>query len=328
MKIINLKTEYKKNPIGIDITIPRLSWQIVSKEKNVMQNAYRIQVATSLDNLENGNFVWDSGKIFSDKSVCIEYAGQKLKSSQRYFWHVCVWIDENNHQRSEPAFWETALLDNDEWKAEWIHPLIEEDISKVCPCPLLRKEFNLGKKIKTAKVYVTSLGLYELEINGCRVGDAFFTPGWTTYKKRIQYQTYDVTNLLNEGNNAVGATLGDGWFRGHLAGWVEDNRNHYGEKLALIMQMNIEFDDGTTEIICTDDSWKSSTGPILASDIYNGETYDGRREKFGWSSVGFNDEKGGGVEILDRSKEILIAQVGPFVKKIQEIKPIEIIKTP
>jgi len=328
MEIINLKTEYKVNPIGIDVTIPRLNWQIVSNEKNVTQTAYRIQVANSLENLENETLVWDSGKINSDKSVCVEYSGPEMKSSQRYFWHVCVWVDNEKFAWSEPAFWETALLNNSEWKAEWIHPLIENDISKACPCPILRKEFNLNKKIESAKVYVTSLGLYELEINGSRVGDAFFTPGWTSYKKRIQYQTYDITNLLVSGDNAVGATLGDGWFRGHLAGWVPDNRNHYGEKLALLMQMKIEFNDGTTELICSDKSWKSFTGPILASDIYNGEIYDAQKEKAGWSCAGFDDGKWAEVEILNQTKEILIAQVGPPVKRIQEIAPIEIIKTP
>jgi len=329
MKIKNLKTEYKINPIGIDVIVPRLSWQIISDEKNVMQFAYKIHVADSSENLNNENLIWDSGKVSSDKperqervnSVHVEYEGPKPKSSQRFYWRVCVWMDENNFAWSEPAFWEMGLLEINDWNAEFIHPLIVEDISKACPCQILRKEFSLNKKIKSARIYVTALGLYELEINSKRVSDNLFTPGWTSYNKRLQYQTYDVTDYIIKGENAIGATLGDGWFRGHLAGWIKDNRNHYGEKLALLLQMNVEYDDGTTELICSDDSWNSTTGPILESDIYNGEIYDARLEKIDWT----NSEK---VEILNHSKDVMIAQTAPPVKRIQEIKPIEIIKTP
>ncbi len=328
MQIKNLKTEYKINPIGIDVIIPRLSWQIVSNEKYVMQTAYRIHVADSLENLNAEKLIWDSGKVSSNKSVHVEYEGVAPKSSQRFYWRVCVWTNEKEFAWSKPAFWEMGLLSPAEWKAEWIHSLIEEDISKAGPCPLFRKEFALDKGIKSARVYVTSLGLYELKINGNRLSDALFTPGWTSYNKRLQYQVYDVTDLLEKGENAVAATLGDGWFRGHLAGWVKDNRNYYGDKLALLMQIKIEYEDGATEIIVTDSTWKSSTGPILSSDIYNGETYDARLEKAGWCSVDFDDSDWNQVETLDHSKNILIAQAGPPVKRIQEVKAIEIIKTP
>ena len=336
MQIKNLKTEYKINPIGIDVIVPRLSWQIVSNKKNVMQTAYRIQVANSPEHLEAEKLIWDSSKISSDKperpervnSVNVEYEGPTPKSSQRFYWRVCVWTNEKEFAWSKPAFWEMGLLSPAEWKAEWIHSLIKEDISKAGPCPLFRKNFVLDNGIKSARVYVTSLGLYELKINGNRVGDALFTPGWTSYNKRLQYQVYDVTNLLKKGENAVGVTLGDGWFRGHLAGWVKNNRNHYGDKLALLMQINIEYEDGSTEMVITDSSWKSSTGPILSSDIYNGETYDARLEKDGWCTTDFDDSDWNRVETLAHSKDILIAQTGPPVKRIQEVKAIKIIKTP
>jgi len=336
MQIKNLKTEYKINPIGIDVIVPRLSWQIVSDEKNVMQTAYRIHVADSPENLDAEKLIWDSGKISSDKperpegvnSVHVEYEGAAPKSSQRFYWRVCVWTGEKKSAWSKSAFWEMGLLNSKDWKAGWIHPIIEEDISKACSCPLLRKNFVLDKKIKSARIYVTSLGLYELKLNGERVDNSLFTPGWTSYNKRLQYQVYDVTDLLKKGENAVGATLGDGWFRGHLAGWIKDNRNHYGDKLALLMQVNIEYEDDTTETIVTDSSWKSSTGPILSSDIYNGETYDARLEKIGWCTVNFDDRDWNKVETLDHSKNILIAQTGPPVKRIQEVKPVEIIRTP
>ena len=318
MKIVNLKTEFKVNPLGIDVTEPRLYWQIVSNKKNISQIAYQIHV-TDLA----GKMIWDSGKVISDKSVGVEYEGRSLKSSQKCFWKVCVWTDENTCITSETATWEMGLLNVSDWKAEFIYPLVDDgdDITKASPAPVLRKEFNINKNIISARIYATALGLYELKINGLRVGDAFFTPGWTSYKKRLQYQTYDVTPLLNSGENVLNAVLGDGWFRGHLAGWFPNNRNHFGEKLALLMQMVVEYEDGTTQIICTDDSWDCSTGPVLASDIYNGETYDARLEdetKYKWQNV----------EILKHSKEILIAQVAPPVKKIQKIEPVEKIKTP
>ncbi|RLD11325.1 MAG: alpha-L-rhamnosidase [Chlamydiae bacterium] len=336
MQIKNLKTEYKINPIGIDVIVPRLSWQIVSNEKNVMQTAYRIHTADSLENLNAEKLIWDSGKISSDNpehpeqlnSINIKYGGPKPKSSQRFYWKVCVWTNKNNSSWSEPAFWEMGLLEITDWKADWIHPLIDEDISKACLCPILRKEFNLNKRINSARVYASALGLYELKINGQHISKNLFTPGWTSYNKRIQYQTYDITDLLKKGANAVGATLGDGWFRGHLAGWIKDNRNFYGEKLALLMQINVGYEDGTTETIVTDSSWKSSTGPILSSDIYNGEIYDARLEKDGWCNVNFDDSDWNKVETLNHSKDILIAQTGPPVKRIQEVKAIEIIKTP
>ena len=321
MQIKNLKTEYKINPIGIDVIVPRLSWQIVSDEKNVMQNNYRIIVADSLENLDSENLIWDSGKVSADKSVHVEYEGPTPKSSQRFYWKVCVWINDKEFAWSKPAFWEMGLLEISDWKADWIHPLVEDDISKACPCPFLRKDFALDKEIKSARIYVTSLGLYELKLNGKLVDDALFTPGWTSYNKRLQYQVYDVTDFLKKGENDVGATLGDGWFRGHLAGWIKDNRNFFGDKLALLIQIEVEYEDNTTETIITDSSWKSSTGQILCSDIYNGETYDARLEKIDW-------ENSKGVEILNHPKDILIAQIAPPVKRIQEVKPIEIIKTP
>jgi len=170
MQIKNLKTEYKINPIGIDVVVPRLSWQIVSSEKNIMQTAYRIQVADSPEHLETEKLIWDSGEISSKKperpervnSVNVEYEGITPKSSQRFYWRVCVWTNEKEGTWSKPAFWEMGLLSSAEWKAEWIHSLIEEDISKSCPCPLFRKDFSLDKEIKSARVYATSLGIYEL----------------------------------------------------------------------------------------------------------------------------------------------------------------------
>ncbi|MEN8254409.1 MAG: glycoside hydrolase family 78 protein [Verrucomicrobiota bacterium] len=330
MNLYDLVAEYKTNPLGIDVRRPRLSWKMVASENNVLQDAYRIQVAASAEELAaEASLLWDSGDVESSQSIHIEYAGEELKSGERVYWRVKVWAGDVESEWSDGSdFWEMGLLDSGDWKAEWISTPVEDDLSKACPVPMFRKEFEATKGIASARVYATSLGIYELRINGERIGDALFTPGWTSYNKRLQYQTYDVTDLLNENSNAIGATVGDGWFRGHLAGWADPNRNHYGNELALLLQLELEYEDGSKETITTDSSWKNSTGPIRAADFYMGESYDARLEKQGWDMPGYNDLEWIDVKLLDHSKDMLIAQAGPPVRRMFEIKPVEILTTP
>ena len=176
------------------------------------------------------------------------------------------------------------------------------------------------------RAYVTSHGLYEMHLNGRRVGDEVFTPGWTSYNKRLQYQTYDVTDLIKSGDNAVGVILGDGWYRG-VIGWVSQ-RNFYGEKLGLLLQIKVTLRDGTEEMILSDGNWKASTGPIVMSEIYHGETYDARLEKPAWTVAGFDASQWSAVRTAEHRKDILIAPQGPPVRKVQELKPVKILKTP
>jgi alpha-L-rhamnosidase len=328
LQITNLRTEYKINPISIDVLQPRLSWEIVSKQRNVFQAAYQIQVAETSDKLDAGmELLWDSGIVKSDQSIHVIYKGPALHSGQRIYWRARIWDSENRSSPwSETAFWEMGMLTIADWHALWIQPDIEEDISKSQPCPLLRKEFIMNGEIESARAYITSLGLYEMEINGQRVGNQVFTPGWTSYNNRLQYQTYDIKQYLKAGANAVGVVLGDGWYRGFL-GW-NNERNYYGEKLALLLQIIISYKNGNMEIIATDSTWKASTGPILSSDIYHGEIYDARLEKNGWSEAGFNDQDWNDVKVIEHSKKILVASPGPPVRKIEEIVPIKIITTP
>ncbi len=317
-----LVCEYKTNPIGIDVVQPRLSWKLVSSGNDVMQTAYEIKVT---DQTAKGKLVWTSGKVNSAQSVDIVYEGPALKSMQHLNWQVRVWDNENKATAwSEPASWEMGILDADLWKASWITPTSEPDLKDSRPSPYLRKDFSSEKKISSARVYVSALGLYELFLNGQKVSTDLFTPGWTSYKNRIQYQTYDVTSLL-KAKNTIGAILGDGWYRGNIA-W--GGNNYYGDKIALLCQLQINYADGTSETILSDNSWKMTTGPILYSDIYNGETYDARKEIVGWSKPGFDDSKWEKLSILDHSKKILIAPQGEVVKAIQEIKPIKILTTP
>jgi alpha-L-rhamnosidase len=321
-----LRTEYTTNPIGIDEPAPRLSWILHADRRGTTQTAYEIRVATNASELTRKP-TWNSGRIASDESVNRVYGGPALTPGQRYHWQVRAWDDQNHASDwSTPAYWETGMMGAAQWKAKWIAPDLGEDTTRSNPSPLLRTEFALGGTVASARAYVTSLGLYEMEINGKRVGDHVLAPGWTSYDTRLQYQTYDVTDLLRKGPNAVGVTLGDGWYRGRLA-W-ETRRNTYGKGVALLAQIVVRYADGREQVIASGEEWKASTGPILTSDIYNGETYDARREQTGWSQAGFDAKSWHGVRVVDHSKEILIAPAGPPIRRIEEIKPLKILRTP
>lgn len=322
-EVKELVCEYQVNPMGIDVQKPRLSWQISSVEENLMQTAYEIKVT---DQSPKGKQIWTSGKVSSDKSVNVTYEGPALKSMQRVYWAVRIWDNKGNATAwSTPAYWEMGILEPESWKASWITLGSEKELAGSKPSQYFRKDFSAAKKIKSARVYVTSLGLYQLFLNGKKVSTDLFTPGWTSYKNRIQYQTYDVTSMVQL-KNSMGAILGDGWFRGNI-GWGGQN-SYYGSKLALLAQLQLNYTDGTTETITTDNSWKVSTGPIVFSDIYNGETYDARMEMPGWSATGFDDSKWEKASIFEHSKKILIAPQGAVVKAIEEIKPVKLITTP
>ncbi len=323
-----LRTEYKENPMGIDARQPRLSWQILSTRRGVAQSAYQVKVALTEADLRAGrNLLWDSGRIASSESIHVTYSGTALKSQERCFWQVRIWDEAGNASAwSDPASWEMGLLDPADWTASWIEPAIQQDATKSQPAPLLRRTFTVNGPIRSARAYVTSHGLYEMYLNGKRVGDEVFTPGWTSYNKRLQYQTYDVTPLLQRGENAAGVMLGDGWYRGFIG--FSGQRNKYGNRGALLAQIEIVYQDGHRETIGTDAKWKSSTGPILLSEIYNGETYDARREKTAWTQASFADNDWSGVKVVDLPKAILVAPAGPPVRRIEELKPVRVFTTP
>ena len=317
--------EYKTNPIGIDVPAPRLSWVIESNKLGVLQTAYEIRAAAFEKDLKSQKkLIWETGKVDSDQSIHVVYSGPELNSRDRVYWQVRVWDESGKRSDwSEPAFFEMGLLNDSDWQAGWIHGDIAEDVSKSNPAHMLRKEFSLNAKVVSARAYVTCLGLYEMELNGVRVGTEVLTPGWPAYHARIQYQTFDVTEFLNSGDNAVGVNLGDGWYRGNIG--FRGQRNAYGDKLALLLQIEATYADGSTETIISDESWKASTGAILMSDIYNGEIYDARLEKEEWSRPGFDDKEWAGVKVHPKPNVKLIAPEGPPIAKI---RPIEIVTTP
>jgi alpha-L-rhamnosidase len=493
-RVKNLKTEQAVNPLGLDTLKPRLSWQMGSDARSQKQTAYQVLVASTPELLsQDQGDVWDSGKLLSDQSANVAYAGEELQTSHRYYWKVRIWDkDDQMSDWSVQAWWEMGLLKPSDWQASWItvpneqipnnrkysidldftileaaagfvfgsqdsshfymwqinvkdkpyaqfrphkwnpNPSVikEKNISSIIPdaaklntahhmkidvngdqistyvdqqlidtlqdssfslgkigfrqhkdnltnerasfdnikikdengnslfsedfsnpdenafgagkiengqlvlgelasdlvikpsqrhVPQLRKAFTITKPVKKATVYATALGLYELSMNGHRVGVDHLSPGWTDYNQFVQYQTYDVTGMLESGNNALGALLGDGWYSGHVAMAGE---HVYGQKPEMLLQMNVEYQDGTKDQIVSDASWKISTaGPIVTSDLLMGETYDARNELQSWDQPGYNDTDWIAAGTVNDFKGKLIAQVGPTVQAAEELKP-------
>ncbi|MDP9229945.1 MAG: glycoside hydrolase family 78 protein [Bacteroidota bacterium] len=320
VKVEKLLTENLTDPIGLDVQQPRFSWQLASEKRNTIQTAYEIKVKAEHQT------VWNSNKILSDQSVFVPYSGIALQSGKKYSWQVRVWTNNSKASFwSKPAYFQMALLNPSDWKAKWIEPGYSED-SVMRPSPLFRKQFISNKKIVSAIAYITAHGLYEAHLNGQRISDAYLTPGWTSYNKRLQYQVYDVTNLVKKGTNAISVILGNGWYRGYIA-WG-GNKNSYGKDISLLFQLNISYSDGSKESFSSDESWKSSTGSILNSEIYDGEIIDARLEKPGWMLAGYNDAGWSDVKLANHPMNVLIATYNEPVKKHETFKPVRIFKTP
>jgi alpha-L-rhamnosidase len=486
----NLRCEYRTEPLGIDITQPRLSWIVTSSERNQRQTGYQLLVASTRENLaSHKGDLWDSGKVDSDNTTSVVYEGKPLVSNQDCFWKVRVWDKDGKLSGwSEPDHWSMGLLHPGDWKARWIgfdtpteavtepqemkglfwiwssdsdtaeqvesgkrffrKNFVIPDLSKVAsaqcfiaggdnfrifvngdfagfkgagsniqetqffehlvqgtnvfavevnnkkspggliakveivlqdgstiafstdeswlwssketktwkeitppkdiwaqarlvgqfgcqpwghmqlsrliisPANYLRKNFAIDKPIKKARLYSTALGIYQMYLNGQAVSDEFFNPGWTDYNKRVYYRTYDVTKLLNQGSNAIGAVLADGWYAGYLGYTLQ--RGHYGSKLRLLSQLEVEYADGTQETIVSDDSWKASHGPLLEADFLMGETYDARKELPGWNTSEFDDKKWAEVAVGPELQPQVQAAVNPPVRIIQTFEPVSI----
>lgn len=320
IKIQELLCENLKDPMGMGTEKPRFTWIMESPTSGTLQVAYELVVR------KGKKTIWSTGKVNTDESILVEYAGDPLLPNTHYIWQVRVW---DNHGQvsawSLPGKFHTAFFQTSDWKAKWIGFGKDEDPT-FRPVQYYRKSFQVKKKIAQATAFITAQGMYEAYLNGRRIGNDYLTPGWTSYNKRLQYQVYDVTALLTSGNNVAGAMLGNGWFRGTL-GWV-GNGNLYGKELGLLMQVHIQFTDGSSQLLVTDESWRSSYGAVQQSEIYDGETIDHTKDEKGWNAASFNDAKWNPVKLLQSGYEHLIATYNQPVRKHEEFKAIKLILTP
>ncbi len=322
IRVEDLRVEYMINPIGVDTHVPRFSWQLVSRERNVNQQACRIIVAETLSDINNEDgAIWDSDKLISGDAVNIEYEGKPLQTNKRYYWRVCIQTDGGEQIWSPAASFHTGILDNSEWSAQWI----TSDEEVIHDSPLLRKEFNIDKKIKHAFAFISARGFYEFYLNGEKVGDHVLDPAITDYRKTILYSTFDVTKLLRRGNNCAGSMLGNGaWNLRKVDGRYSWGRG--GESWgnpSFLMQLMITYEDNSESVIMTDNSWKYSSGPVTFNNLYGGEDYDVRKEIKGWSEAGFDDSGWKSAVIDEKSGGKLKSQLMPPIKVVETLQPVK-----
>lgn len=365
LEATRLRVEYLENPLGIDATAPRLDWRVTSDERAQRQTAYRVLVASTPEKLVPGEAdLWDSQRVPSSSTTHIVYAGAPLTARQQVYWTVQVWDAQGNPSGwSEPAHWTMGLLHPSDWEASWISFEDERRIEATPdnrvfpPARYYRHEFAAGPSITRATVYATALGNYDLHLNGQRVSENRFMPGWTDYHQRVFYNTFDVTDLVTDGDNAIGAILADGWYAGYLGfgplvnyGPDRSGRYFYGKTPSLKVQLEIEYEDGTRQVVGTQPGWQVGTGAYLVADHLMGEHFDARREPLGWAEPGFdasgweaavhatangtllvNYSDAGGERVVDlgfREPPYLEAYPKQPVRPIEVLRPIEITPRP
>jgi len=341
---IDLRCENRTTPMGIDSLAPRLSWKLktIGDARNQSQAAYQIRVSSSSELLESnvGN-LWDSGKVPSDAQLHVEYQGIPLQSGSRCYWKVDVWDSEDRKSTSSDiSWWEMGLLSPSDWQGQWIDdgqalPESDEALYENDPSPLFRRSFELSKPVKRARLYATALGYYDLKVNGKSPSDIVLDPPWTSTDKRVYYTTYDVTDGLRVGENVLGVMLGNGWHNPlPLRMWSRINlREHLPVgRPRFLSELVVEFEDGTSQRISTDDSWRVASGPLLKNSVYLGEVYDARLERTGWASSGFDDSDWSAASVLeldDSSGRLIQASPMPPIRvtrtvsavSVEEVKP-------
>lgn len=336
---VNLRCEYRENPLGVDSRNPRLSWELQSAGTNIIQSAYRILVA---DNetllLKNGGNIWDSKKINTPASIQVEYNGKELQPGKQYFWKVMIWDNKGNVSSwSNAANWQMGLLSANDWHgAQWIGYEQLPDSLRIVPLahgrgkkewgarkdilPMFRKSFTVlsGKAVHNATVFICGLGQFEMSINGKKTGDHFLDPGWTQYSKHALYVTFDITSQIKPGANAIGVMLGNGFY------YIPGERYRkltgaYGYP-KMVARIVIEYADGTAENIISDQSWKSAPSPVIFSSIYGGEDYDASREQAGWNTASFDDSQWRNAIITDGP--VLYSQMAEPLKLMEKFQPL------
>ncbi|MCU1367988.1 MAG: alpha-L-rhamnosidase, partial [Ilumatobacteraceae bacterium] len=318
MNVLDLRAEHHwGDVIGIGESAPRLSWITETNTPSWRQAAYEIEV--------DGD---PCARVESDESVLVAWPAAPLSSRQRSSVRVRAWgSDGSESPWSQPLVVEAGLLEESDWTATWITPTTIDPVDGMAPSPFLRHAFTLSSRpVTSARLYITSAGVHRVHLNGQVVGDEVLAPGWSSYSNRLRYATHDVTALVADGDNVLGAVVADGWWRGFLR-W-DMKRNWYGERLGLLAQLEVTFDDGSVERIVTDEQWRTATGPILSADLYQGETYDARLAMDGWDRVGFDDSGWPAATTFTPDVGALVAPPGPPVRRIESLPVREVITTP
>lgn len=337
--VSNLTVEAMTTALGIDATKPRLSWQMTGNGRGMYQSAYQILVSSSQALLDEGTGdLWDSGKIASSQSLDIRYAGKELVSRQRCYWKVRVWDDKGRISAySKPHLWEIGLLDGSDWRAQWISaPKVQnwaafagnrergKPDTLMNAAPSFRKEFMVRAPVALARLYISGIGYNETYINGQKVGDHVLDPAFTRYDKTVLYQTYDVSPLLNNGENALGVLLGNGWYNMPTRTiWAFDQAG-WRARPALLAQLEITYPDGSVDVIATDGTWETGRGAIYFNSVFQGEYYDARNAKRDWNRVGFEDGGWSPAERVSGPLGRLKPQLMPPIRELAEIKPVAI----
>jgi alpha-L-rhamnosidase len=308
-----LRAEYRRSPaLGIGEAAPRLSWITTTPAPGWAQAAFEIEV--------DGEAL---ARVEGDESVFVAWPAPPLRSREERRVRVRVWGPDGSASTwSEPLVVEAGLLDPGDWVAAWITTADGGDQRP----QRFRRSFTPAGPVARARLYVTSAGIHQVDLNGHPVGDHVLAPGWTAYGHRLRYDTHDVTALVAEGGNVLGATVADGWWRGHLS-W-EMTRAVYGDRIGLLAQLELTYEDGTVDVVASDGTWRVAPGPWEAADLYNGETYDARREDPGWSAPGADDAGWAAAAPFEPAVGALVAPIGPPVRRIEELSVVDVVRSP
>lgn len=298
---VNLRTEYLTEPLGLDTPNPRFTWEYTDADEDFTASRYEINIGTDPKNLQTYE------------------KGMSLKPHTRYYWQVAVWDQNGNKSKfSEVTWFETAKLSALDWSARWITDSQDNEFE---PAPLFRKAFTADKAIKSARAYVSAAGYYELFINGARVGENYLDPGYTHFDKRVLYVTHDVTSLISQGENAVTAVLGNGWYNEQSVAVWNFHEARWRDRPRMLCELRITYADDSEETIVTDGTWKTNTGAYTYNNLYSGDQYDACLEEAGWKTVAFDDSKW--TEAIETSSPapLLVAQQMPGIRIVEEFKP-------
>ena len=324
VSVKNLKCEYLENPIGLDETHPRFTWQMELHKPGNCQSAYELVVGTTETDVASGSGdVWESGVVESSV-IPVVYGGGELNPFTRYFWSVRV--KDESQQWSDwslPHFFETGMMGQLSWKGKWITDTYDFNVK---PAAYFRRAFKTDKTIKSARVYIAAAGLYELSINGKRIGNHRLDPTYTRFDRRNLYVTYDVTENLQQGNNAVGVLLGNGWYNHQsTAVWYFD-KAPWRARPKFCMDLHITYSDGTEEVIATDERWKTSESPVIFNSIYTAEHYDARKEQPGWDTPNFDAKGWKNIYTTGAPSNNIVAQALHPIRNVREYRPVSLKK--